>query len=134
MNFSNDPVSASDFDFSGDNIYDRQINYEISMTADANLTENSGTVVFTFGEDYDGNLSDVGVYVYNYDKGVQNVDNNYSLAVDEDAHTITMYIIDMEPNSGYSVSLYAGCEGGVVDFTSSPKPQRLFGETFYVNN
>ncbi|MBR2194517.1 MAG: leucine-rich repeat domain-containing protein [Salinivirgaceae bacterium] len=134
VNFSNDPVSASDFDFSGDNIYDRQINYEISMTADANLTENSGTVVFTFGEDYDGNLSDVGVYVYNYDKGVQNVDNNYSLAVEEDAHTITMYIIDMEPNSGYSVSLYAGCEGGVVDFTSSPKPQRLFGETFYVNN
>ena len=133
-NFSNDPVSASDFDFSGDNIYDRQINYEISMTTDANLTENSGTVVFTFGEDYDGNLSDVGVYVYNYDKGVQNVDNNYSLAVDEDAHTITMYIIDMEPNSSYSVSLYAGCEGGVVDFTSSPKPQRLFSDTFYVNN
>lgn len=131
LNFSEFQVSASEFDFSGDNIYDRKISYNISKT-DANLTENSGTVVFTFGGDYDGNLSDVGVYVYNYDKGVQNVGNNYSLAVDEDARTITMSIIDMEPNSSYSVSLYAGCEGGVVDFTSSPKPQRLFSDTFYV--
>ena len=110
-----------------------EINMEYSE-----LNEESGNVTFTFGEEYDGELSQVGVYVVisgSFDKQIKGT--NYDLTIDEDSRTITISIIDMLGSNSYYFSFYANCENNDVDFTQSPLPQRLYyscdESAFYVN-